>query len=115
MEILMLILLYYLSQNPDFAESAKPLMEKLKNSQQILSFLGDLSRFSQTFVSPTPPPQNPTSSQNVNHEKNTNTTKNNPTSSSPHEVKQNDPPASPSTGIADEFIQNLLDSYLKKH
>ena len=35
MEILMLILLYYLSQNPDFPESVRPLMGQLKNSEEM--------------------------------------------------------------------------------
>lgn len=50
MEIMMLILLYYLSQNPDFPESVKPLMGKLKNSEEMLKFLNDLSRFSEMFA-----------------------------------------------------------------
>jgi len=49
MEILMLVLLYYLSQNPDFSDSVKPLMAKLKDSEQMLCFLKDLSSFTQTF------------------------------------------------------------------
>ena len=47
----MLVLFYYLSQNPDFAESVKPLMSQLKDSEQMLHFLNDLSKFSQTFSS----------------------------------------------------------------
>lgn len=49
MEILMLILLYYLSQNPDFPESVRPLMGQLKNSEEMLKFINDLSRFSDLF------------------------------------------------------------------
>ena len=45
----MLVLLYYLSQNPDFSDSVKPLMAKLKDSEQMLCFLKDLSSFTQTF------------------------------------------------------------------
>jgi hypothetical protein len=92
MEILMLVLLYYLSQNPDFSESIRPLMAKLKNSEQMLSFLKDLSNFTQTFSTfqqgkkDDPPPK---------------------------EEKEN--PQSPTSGIADEFIQNILDNYLKQH
>lgn len=105
----MLVLLYYLSQNADFSDSVKPLMEKLKDSQQMLNFLKDLSKFTQTFsgfqhqdkkqdgdfapsstASSTPPP--------------------------PHkEEKEEKNPQSPTQGIADEFIQNILESYLKKH
>ena len=88
----MLVLLYYLSQNPDFSESIRPLMAKLKNSEQMLSFLKDLSNFTQTFSTfqqnkKDPPP--------------------------PKEEKEN--PQSPTSGIADEFIQNILDNYLKQH
>ena len=107
MEILMLVLLYYLSQNPDFAESVKPIMNKLKNSEQMLSFLNDLSKFSQTFSSVqntpcghNPPPKPPKdSSQNSSYDKS--------------KEKENKNPQSPTKGIADEFIQNILDSYLQ--
>ena len=101
MEIIVLILLYYLSQNPDFTESVKPLMDKLKNSEQMLCFLKDLSKFSQTFsaVQTTPcdkkeasKPQEPAPSCNETEKKN---------------------PQSPTKGIADEFIQNMLDKYFK--
>ena len=99
MEILILVLLYYLSQNPDFSESVRPLMAKLKNSEQMLSFLKDLSNFSQTFSTfktepktSTPPPQN-----------------------EPEKKSEKENPQSPSEGIADEFIQSILDNYLKQH
>ncbi len=97
----MLVLLYYLSQNPDFSESVKPLMSKLKDSEQMLRFLKDLSAFTQTFSTlkndppkadgtPKPPPKQ-------------------------EPQKEKDTPQSPTAGIADEFIQNILESYLKKH
>ncbi len=86
----MLVLLYYLSQNPDFTESVKPLMEKLKNSEQMLGFLKDLSSFTQTFSAlKSDPPKK--------------------------EEPKKENPQSPTEGIADEFIQSILDSYLKKH
>ena len=100
MEILILVLLYYLSQNPDFSESVRPLMAKLKNSEQMLSFLKDLSNFSQTFSTfkgeekKTPP--------KTDYKKDNNTKEN------------KEKPQSPTEGIADEFIQSILDSYLKK-
>ena len=94
MEILMLVLLYYLSQNPDFSESIKPIMNQIKDSEQMLRFLKDLSQFAETFnfkckeqKSETPP--------NSNEEK-------------------KESPQSPTSGIADEFIQSMLDSYFKK-
>ena len=103
-----MVLLYYLSQNPDFTESAKPLMEKLKDSQQMLSFLGDLSRFTQTF-SAVNPDQN-TKKQDHNEQKQEQQGK----KEAPPPKDEEQPSASPTSGIADEFIQNILDSYLKK-
>ncbi len=92
MEIFILVLLYYLSQNADFAESVKPLMSQIKDSEQMLCFLNDLSKFTQTFSTfkseqkPEPPKK--------------------------EECKKT--PQSPTAGIADEFIQNILDGYFKK-
>lgn len=101
MEILILVLFYYLTQNPNFAESVKPLMSQIKDSEQMLSFLNDLSKFSKAFgafqnqpsepTSPPPPPKK---------------------DAPPKEDKKN--PQSPTAGIADDFIQTILDSYLKK-
>ena len=99
MEILILVLLYYLSQNPDFSESVRPLMAKLKNSEQMLSFLKDLSNFSQTFS--TFKPEQKASAP--------------PTPNKPEEQPKKENPQSPSEGIADEFIQSILDNYLKQH
>lgn len=105
----MLVLLYYLSQNPNFAESVRPLMNELKNSEQMLDFLNDLSKFSQTFstLQNTPPEkkESPPASDKA---------QNQTPKTQPHEEnaeKKN--PQSPTKGIADEFIQNILDSYLK--
>lgn len=93
----MLVLFYYLSQNPDFAESVKPLMGKLKDSEQMLNFLNDLSKFSQTFSSVQSAPAQGKEPQ------------------SKEKAEQNEKnPQSPTAGIADEFIQNILDSYFKK-
>lgn len=89
----MLVLLYYLSQNPDFSESVKPLMAKLKNSEQMLGFLKDLSAFTQTFSSlKTDPPKK----------------------EEPPKADKKETPQSPTEGIADEFIQNILESYLSR-
>ena len=142
MEILILVLLYYLSQNPAFAESVKPLMSKIKDSEQMLNFLNDLSKFSGAFggfggsgnASGTPNPHQAgkasaphqageTTQQSSNHrdkaekdswqadgaEKVWADGENN---SAAQEDKKN--LQSPTQGIADEFIQNILDSYLKK-
>ena len=95
----MLVLLYYLSQNPDFSESVKPLMAQLKDSQQMLSFLKDLSNFSQTFGYTAEP-----------HKKEKDDSQK-PTQS---EKEEKENPQSSTKGIADEFIQGILDSYFKK-
>lgn len=103
----MLVLLYYLSQNENFAESVKPLMEKIKDSQQMLSFLNDLSKFSQTFSTfkcdPPPHREEPCEEKPCEEQ---------PQREPPKDEKK---PQSPTEGIADAFIQNILDSYLKQH
>ena len=103
MEILILVLLYYLSQNPDFAESVKPLMSQIKDSEQMLSFLKDLSKFSDTFSAfksePKKDKETPPKKENT----------------PPREERKKENPQSPTEGIADDFIQKILDSYLKNH
>ena len=94
MEILILVLLYYLSQKPDFHESVSPFISKLKNSEHLLSFLKDLSDFSKTFSA---------FSEIKRQEEH-----------SKKEEKQEKNPQSPVSGIADEFIKQTLESYLKK-
>lgn len=94
MEILILVLLYYLSQKPDFHESVSPFISKLKNSEHLLSFLKDLSDFSKTFSA---------FSEIKKQEEH-----------SKKEEKQEKNPQSPVSGIADEFIKQTLESYLKK-
>lgn len=95
MEILILVLLYYLSQNPDFHEKLKPLASQLKNSEQMLSFLKDLSKFAEVFGAA---------------KGNDGEVKEKP--SPPKEEKKE--PQSPTSGIADDFIQQILEGYLKK-
>ena len=99
----MLVLLYYLSQNPNFSESVKPLMVQLKDSEQMLSFLKDLSKFSDTFSSfkSTPPKADTSAPKKEN--------------TPPRDEMKKENPQSPTTGIADEFIQKILDSYLQNH
>lgn len=99
----MLVLLYYLSQNPDFPESVKPLMSGLKNSEQMLGFLNELSRFTQTFSSF----QN--SAPKKEADKSENTEK-----AEKKEANEKKDPQSPTSGIADAFIQEMLENYLKK-
>ena len=101
----MLVLFYYLSQNPDFAESVKPLMNQLKDSEQMLRFLNDLSNFSQTFstfqstTKKTDDVKKPSEKENCTKKE---------------DIQEEKNPQSPTTGIADAFIQNILESYLKK-
>lgn len=99
----MLVLFYYLSQNPDFAESVKPLMSQLKDSEQMLGFLNDLSKFSQTFSS--------FQSQTATEKKTDGDAKKQPEDLKTEEKN----PQSPTSGIADSFIQGILETYLKKH
>ncbi len=103
-----MMLLYYLSQKPDFADNVKPLMSQLKNSEHMLSFLNDLSKFTQTLSAftggkceqePSPPPPPPKPEEGCKKEQD----------------EDNKNPQSPTLGIADEFIQQILESYLKKH
>jgi len=100
MEICILILLYYLSQNPDFANSVQPIMHQLKDSERMLSFLNDLSKFTQTLSecqkTPSPPPKQ----EHCKEEKRETGEKNS---------------QSPTEGIANTFIQEILDSYLKNN
>ncbi|MFR1982606.1 MAG: hypothetical protein ACLS4Z_01930 [Christensenellaceae bacterium] len=109
MEIMMLMLLYFLAQNPDFPESVKPLMGKLKNSEEMLKFLNDLSRFSEMFSlfqkqgkekDKTPPPPPPPKGEKAE-----------PAAPPPPEKEK---PQSPTSGIADEFIEQCLERYFKK-
>lgn len=93
----MLLLLYCLSQNPDFPESVKPLMAQLKNSEQMLGFLNELSDFTKTFstFSQTKQAETP---KGDNCGKST-------------EPKQKTS-ASPTAGIANDFIEQILQNYL---
>jgi hypothetical protein len=96
MEIFVLVILYYLSQNPDFSDSVKPLMHQLKNSEQMLNFLKDLASFSEKFNLKTDdkPPEK----------------KENP----PKAEEKKEAPQSATEGIANAFIQNILDGYFSK-
>ena len=94
MEILILVLLYYLSQNPDFSESIKPIMNQIKDSEQMLRFLKDLSNFAETF--------------------NFKNKEQKPEAPADKKEEKKENPQSPTSGIADEFIQSMLDSYFKK-
>ena len=97
MEILILVLLYRLSQNPDFTESVKPLMEQLKNSEQMLCFLKDLSRFTETFST-----------------FKTDEAKKEPPKTPYTETDKEKPSASPTAGITNDFIEQILQNYFTK-
>lgn len=105
----MLVLMYYLSQNPNFAESVKPLMGQLKNSEHMLRFLNDLSNFTQTF----------STFQNAQPQKNEKTDKKNDgNATDANKQTENDDkktPQSPTAGIADDFIEKILQGYLQKN
>ena len=75
-------------------------MDQLKNSEQMLSFLNDLSKFTQTFSTFTS--HKPTAEPNEKP----------PQQEKPDDKKS---PQSPTAGIADEFIQQILENYLQKH
>ena len=102
MEICILILLYYLSQNPDFEENVKPIMAKLKNSEKLLSFLNDLSLFTQAFSGCSPKNANPPPDKHAEA----------PCQKAQEKHQKNS--QSPTTGIANEFIEQILESYLQK-
>lgn len=113
----MLLFLYFLSQNPDFPESVKPLMSKLKNSQEMLKFLNDLSRFSEMFSmfqKPSggnpPPPSDKTPPKSPPPPPSENAGTGAPCPPSGGKEK----PQSPTSGIADKYIEECLERYFKK-
>ena len=73
-------------------------MSKIKDSEQMLGFLNDLSKFSQTFGSFSGKKEADKQNQPPKDEK----------------TENKKSPQSPTEGIADEFIQNILENYLKK-
>lgn len=99
----MLIILYYLSQNPDFERSVKPLLSELKNSEQALKFLEELSQFSKLF----------SSFQNKKDGGRDEFKGASTASATPKEEpkSKNENESSPTSGIADGFIEELLQKY----
>lgn len=97
MEICILILLYYLSQNPNFNDNVQPIMNKLKDSQHMLSFLNELSNFAKTFCACPPPP--PDKKEDCPKEKDC--------------QKDEKNSQSPTAGIANEFIEQILEKCLQ--
>ena len=118
MELFVLIMLYYLSQNPDFERSVQPLLSELKNSEKALKFLDELSQFSKLF-----------SGLNGKNDGGRNESKGNPeeksastqqaefssqaTPSGGAKSNPSEAASSPTSGIANGFIEELLESYFK--
>ncbi|MBE5744728.1 MAG: hypothetical protein E7355_01175 [Clostridiales bacterium] len=76
-------------------------MSKLKDSERMLAFLNDLSKFTQTFSSAQPPINNEKGERPPKQETNCN--------------KDEKNSQSPTTGIANEFIEQLLENYFQKN
>lgn len=106
MELIFLFFLYYLAQNPNFTENMKPILGTLKNSEEMLKFMNNLSKFSELFSSAKP--------SNSSHEPPKNSTTP-PSDEKPHAQKdeKHEPPQSPTKGIADDFIEKCLADYFK--
>ena len=73
-------------------------MAELKNSQQMLRFLEDLSKFTQTFSTFEKEPEQAKAEEKQ----------------PAGEKAKKENPQSPVSGIADGFIENLLKDYLRK-
>ena len=82
--------MYLLSQNQDFSQKIQALCKELKNSEDLLRFIKDLSCFSDLFSKK----------------------KENKEPSAPKN-EQKEPPVNPTSGIADGFIENFFNDYLK--
>ncbi len=110
MEILVLIMLYYLTQNTDFEKTVNPLMSSLKDSEQLLKFMNDLSKFSELFAMAKPQKESGVC-ENARPEKGKpepnpyRTEKEN--ACPPHEGEPTDP-------IANDFIRTCLEKYFQK-
>ena len=115
MELLVLIILYYLSQNPDFERSVKPLLSELKNSEKALNFLGELSQFSNMFSQLNGKKGGGMSGTNAKSTTEQSTQKQTEpqNNGNPFQAGQNPQSATPSptSDIADRFIEELLSKY----
>ncbi len=101
MEILVLIMLYYLTQNADFEKTVKPLMGSLKNSENVLKFMNDLAKFSELFSTLKPPKE-----EGKKTEKQPN-----PSEKEKKPCSKQEEPTDP---IANEFIRECLEKYFQK-
>ena len=105
MELIILAFLYLLSKDPDFSKAVKPILSGIKNSEDLLKFVGDISKFSSMFsssfsASQKPPEPPPKAEENPRAE--------------PSSQDKEKTPKSPTEGIADAFIQQCLENYFKK-
>ena len=107
MEILVLILLYYVSQNPDFEKTVKPLLSELKCSEAALKFLEELSSFSKLFSTLNHKDDGGRSSTNQNSKPSFEEGK------KEEKPKNEEKKQSPTSGIADSFIEDLLSKYFQ--
>ena len=98
MELFVLIALYYLSQSAGFEDLVKPILNKLQSSEHLLKFLNDLSNFSQTFCGASVPKGGGMYETNQK-----------PTPNPTSQATQNE--ASPTSGFAGPFVEELLQSY----
>ena len=100
MELICLFCLYYLSQNPRFAESVKPLMASLQNSEQMLKFINDLSKF-YTYFSSNEQARTPKAE-----------TKKQPDNAEESNFSKSEG-SSPTANVAGDFIEQVLSNYFK--
>ena len=115
MEIIFLFCLYYLSQHPDFPETMKPILGTLKNSEEMLKFMNELSRFSEMFslfASKKTDKAQPSPAQNQAHNP-TESSEKTANSTTANENKQEKNSSTATEGIADEFIERCLQNYFK--
>ena len=91
-------------------------MEKLKDSQEMLNFLKDLSKFTQAFgnIDPSAFMNNTQKSSQTPPKKEESSPTDDTIKTKVKMEKDEKNPQSPTQGIADEFIQNILESYLNK-
>lgn len=94
----MLIMLYYLTQNADFEKTVKPLMGSLKDSENVLKFMNDLSKFSELFSMMKP--KNDEGKPERKHEEKGKPEKK--PAQGEHEKKQGSPKEEPTDPIANE-------------
>lgn len=93
----MLILLYYLSQNPSFTNDLKPILSQLNDSKKMFDFLKDLSQFQDLFSLF----NGKTEQKKEEHHE-------------PPKEKEQEKSQSPTKGIANEFIEQKLEEYFSR-